>query len=152
MQHCTSNGEIKLCLSTIKVHQLLLSPVNNRFQLLYSFFLMLLLMSKTPSLSVSRSLSFSFLLCLLWVKRCVAADVAVSHSIKWHEMRTGNRATDIWQRAITCDRCWPPVAKYFAPSLSPILLSPPLLSLDVIKLITVHCHKHFISIYFSATF
>lgn len=124
----------------------LLSPVNKRFRWLYSCAL---------------SLTLPF----FWVNRCVcvcvAADVdaAVSHSIKWHEARgttwgrrskgRGRRGnSDKWQRAITCDRLL--TSSLFW--LPPPTLSHPLLSLSLIKLITVQCHKHFISIYFSATF
>lgn len=96
----------------------------------------LLLMSKTPSLYPSLSHPPPPPLYHLWVKRCVAADAAVSHSITsgtrqsdrdskgpWQDEKgEGSRATDKWQRAITCDRCWPPVANdlHLPPLSSPL--------------------------------
>lgn len=72
-----------------------------------------------------------------------------------HEARheAGDRKVVVGGATVTSDKgqslvtvCWPPVS---FDSPLPHSLTP---SLSLIKLITVQCHKHFISIYFSATF
>lgn len=95
----------------------------------------LLLMSKTPSLYPSLShppspLSIFYESSAVW--QLTLPSVTQSSGTRqsdrdskgpWQDEKgEGSRATDKWQRAITCDRCWPPVANdlHLPPLSSPL--------------------------------